>query len=78
MGKLFKIPYRFFNDHCERGLPTPEIHHETRDHYWIHTNDPALGELIDDATHYTNAYDSNAYMVRPARALLAAIQKAGI
>ena len=51
---LIRIPTRFFEDHQERELPTPEVHKATKSHYWISADDPALPELLNDAEHYAD------------------------
>ena len=53
---LIRIPTKFFIDHEERALPTPVVVTETKRHFWINSDDPALGELLDDAKHYAHPY----------------------
>jgi hypothetical protein len=50
--ELVRIPKRFYQDHHERGLPTPEVIKSTALHYWIDLNDPATADLMDDANFY--------------------------
>jgi LPS sulfotransferase NodH len=50
--KLARIPRRFFDDHRERDLPTPEVVKSTSMHYWIDLEDPAVPELLSDAEFY--------------------------
>ena len=47
-----RIPKRFFDDHRERDLDTPTIARETKAHYFISADDPAVAELRDDAAYY--------------------------
>jgi len=58
--KLTRIPKRFFDDHFERGLPTPRVVKSTSMHYWIDVTDPSVPDLLDDADFYrtemTNGY----------------------
>jgi hypothetical protein len=49
-----RIPTRFFNDHSERDLPTPQIIGHKSGGYLICSDDPALPELIDDAKYYAD------------------------
>lgn len=49
-----RIPDRFYYDHLHRGLPTPEVQHQTKAFTWIKRDDPAIGELIDDARYYAD------------------------
>jgi len=49
---LIRVPERFYVDHMERALPTPEDVGNRRSHAMIRADDPALGELLDDAEHY--------------------------
>jgi hypothetical protein len=51
---VVRIPTRFFDDHAERELPTPVVVRETKTHYYIAKDDPAVGELLDDARHYAH------------------------
>jgi hypothetical protein len=76
---LVRIPKRFFVDHIERDLPSPEIVKETRSHYFISRDDENLDELISDAEHYADkhATDCEAWLRTAAAALLAALEGAG-
>lgn len=51
---LIKLPKRFFNDHYDRDLPTPEIVSETARHYIVDRDDPAIPELLNDAEFYAS------------------------
>lgn len=53
---LVRLPWRFFVDHDERALPTPEIVRSTKAHAFVSVDDPALSELLDDARHYAHPY----------------------
>lgn len=52
MTDLIRLPKRFFDDHAERDLDTPAIVRETKAHYFVRANDPALDELREDAEFY--------------------------
>jgi len=56
MQNLIKIPQRFFRDHQDRDLETPEIVKATKTHFWIKADDPHIGELYDDADYYAEPY----------------------
>ena len=79
--KLTRIPKRFFDDHFERGLPTPPVVKSTSMHYWIDVTDPSVPDLLDDADFYrtemTNgyAYGTGLGLQRSADATYNAIQK---
>ena len=49
---IIRIPKRFFDDHAERDLDTPAIIRETKNHYYIRSDDPFVDELRDDAEFY--------------------------
>lgn len=51
-GELIRLPKAFFDDHDERGLPSPEIVKTTKPHYWVRPDDPVLPELLSDAEFY--------------------------
>jgi hypothetical protein len=55
--RLIKLPKRFFDDHAERGLPTPDVIREYARSYAVSINDPELSELLSDAEHYADAVD---------------------
>jgi hypothetical protein len=56
MNKLIRIPRRFYRDHMERDLPTPEIVRSTKQHIYIASDDPALPELLNDAEYYADPW----------------------
>jgi len=49
-----KIPDRFWIVHLERALPTPTDIGDFKNHVLIRRDDPAIGELLDDAEHYAH------------------------
>ena len=51
---LICIPRKFYEDHGERCLPTPEAHRTTARHVFVDINDPLLPELLDDAEYYAD------------------------
>lgn len=70
-----RIPITFFEDHAQRELPTPVIQHQTKSHYWIRADDPAIGELLSDARYYADkdGPDGAPWLIPAARALLKAL-----
>lgn len=63
MTKLVTIPRRFFDDHADRDLETPEIIKATKTGYTIRLDDPAVPELLGDAEYYAEmAGDMERYM----------------
>mgnify|MGYP000591868186 CR=1 FL=1 len=54
MTKLVTVPRRFFDDHAERDLDTPQIIEATKKGYTVRLDDPALPELLDDAEYYAD------------------------
>jgi len=71
-----KIPRRFYDDHADRSLPSPEIVHHNKTHYWIRRDDPAMGELRSDAEYYADrdGPDMGPNLRPAARALLKALR----
>ena len=72
-----RIPKRFFDDHAERGLDTPTIIRETKNHYFIRVDDSFIDELREDAEFYADEHGPD--MLPPglkasARAVLAALE----
>lgn len=47
-----RIPKVFYDDHISRDLPAPTIVHETKRHYFIETEHPAMKEFGNDVAHY--------------------------
>lgn len=52
MADLIRIPKRFYDDHHDRDLASPDVVKETQKHYFVSPDDGALGELFEDAHHY--------------------------
>ena len=52
LGDLVRLPRVFFDDHEERGLPSPQVVKATKPLYWVAATDPVLPELLSDAEHY--------------------------
>lgn len=75
VSEFVRIPQKFFVDHSERDLPTPEIVKETKVHYYIKKDDPAWAELVDDARHYADprATDCQHWLRTAAHHLLVAM-----
>jgi hypothetical protein len=53
-AKTIRVPERFYVDHMERALPTPEDVGSLSNHALVRSDDPALGELLSDAEHYAH------------------------
>lgn len=53
---LIRLPQRFFVDHEERDLPTPEVVRHTKAHFFVRAADPALPELLNDAEFYSHRW----------------------
>jgi len=79
-NELIKLPQRFFDDHSDRGLPTPSVVKSNYTHVWVQANDAALPELLNDAQFYAEeAWDMGKEYIgigSSARATVRAIQKA--
>jgi hypothetical protein len=56
MEKLIRIPWKFYLDHYERGLPTPDDLRTTKSHVYISANDPHLNSLLADAKFYAHKF----------------------
>lgn len=71
-----RVPRRFFDDHEARSLPTPEVVHYNKTHYWIKRDDPAIEELRSDAAYYADrdGPDMGPNLRPAAKALLAALK----
>jgi hypothetical protein len=54
MSQTIKIPDRFYIDHMERALPTPEDVGTFKNHALIRADDPCIRELLSDAEHYAH------------------------
>ena len=73
---LIKLPKRFFRDHVERDLPTPQVISETAQHFIVDRDDPAMPELLDDAKHYaTGGTDQSGNLHLAAAATIAAWER---
>ena len=51
---LIRLPRRFYQDHFERALDTPDAVKATAAHVWVKAGDPANAELLDDALFYAD------------------------
>ena len=74
---LIRIPWKFYLDHFERGLPTPDDVKSTARHVWIDAADPALESLRADAEFYADQFgpDNCPAITASAKATLAAITR---
>jgi len=52
--KTIRIPERFYVDHMERDLDTPEDIGKCKTHAIVRADDQHLGELLSDAEHYAH------------------------
>lgn len=76
MSAFIRIPWKFYIDHYERGLPTPEEVKTTNAHVFIRADDPSLESLRADAEFYCDRFGPDApWLKASARATLAAINK---
>lgn len=77
MAKLIRIPWKFYIDHYERGLPTPNDVKSTDRHVYISADDPHLNSLWSDAEFYAHKFgpDLCPSIKASAKATLAAINK---
>jgi hypothetical protein len=78
-AKTIRIPDRFYIDHLERALPTPEDIGDFKNHALIRSDDPALGELLSDAEHYAHPSGPDAAprgVIASAKATVRAIRNA--
>lgn len=58
--KTIRIPERFYVDHMERDLPTPEDIGESTRYAVVRADDPALPELLNDAEYYAHPFGPDA------------------
>lgn len=56
MAATIRVPERFYVDHMERDLPTPEDIGNARNYVTIRVDDPALHELLGDAEYYADVF----------------------
>jgi hypothetical protein len=66
--KTIKIPPRFYNDHYERDLPTPDDVGNAKSYVLVRADDPALPELLNDAEYYAHPYGPDADWIGGIRA----------
>jgi len=78
MAKLIRLPWKFYIDHFERGLPTPDDVKSTDRHVYVSADDPNLNSLWADAEYYAHKFgpDLCPSIKASAKATLAAISKA--
>ena len=55
-----RIPERFYTDHLERDLETPEDIGDNASYAVVRSDDPALAELLNDAEFYAHPYGPDA------------------
>jgi hypothetical protein len=77
---LIRLPIKFFQDHDERGLESPEIVKSTQRHWFVRANDPNLHHLLSDAEFYADRWgpdgDGLEGLKASARATIKAIKAA--
>lgn len=79
MSKLIRLPWKFYIDHSERGLPTPDDVKSTDRHVYVSADDPHLNSLRTDAEYYAHKFAPDlcsASIKASAKATLTAINKA--
>jgi hypothetical protein len=54
--RTIRIPERFYTDHLERDLDTPEDIGEDKRYAIVRSDDPALPELLNDAEYYAHPF----------------------
>lgn len=59
------VPSRFFDDYCQRDMPTPKVQRMQGVSYWLAIDDPALGDLFDDAEFYAEPYSVTSLDIDP-------------
>jgi hypothetical protein len=77
--KTIRIPDRFYVDHMERALPTPEDIGNSASHAVVRADDPAIWELLSDAEHYAHPSGPDAAprgVIASAKATVRAIRNA--
>ena len=57
---LIRIPERFYTDHLERDLDTPEDIGDNARYAVVRSDDPALAELLNDAEFYAHPFGPDA------------------
>ena len=55
-----RIPERFYTDHLERDLDTPEDIGDNARYAVVRSDDPALAELLNDAEFYSHPFGPDA------------------
>ena len=55
-----RIPERFYTDHLERDLDTPEDIGDNARYAVVRSDDPALAELLNDAEFYAHPFGPDA------------------
>ena len=84
MSVRIRIPFRFYQDHQERDLDTPVNYAKSKSYAIIDSDDPALPELISDASFYADQvmcgelWESCRGVVLSARATLKAIRESEV
>jgi hypothetical protein len=54
--RTIRIPERFYTDHLERDLDTPDDIGEDKRYAIVRSDDPALPELLNDAEYYAHPF----------------------
>ena len=76
---LIRLPWKFYLDHFERGLPTPDDVKSTKAHVFIRADDPHIESLRADAEFYCDRFGPDLISTalrNSARATLQAINEA--
>jgi hypothetical protein len=78
-NELVRVPAKFYVDHEERSLPTPQEVRRTDRHVWVRRNDPELPGLLSDARYYAHQYGPDLCsrgLISSAKATVKAIESA--
>ena len=60
VAAVIKLPPKFWLDHAERDLPTPEDVGNAKSYVLVRADDPALPELLNDAEFYADPFGPDA------------------
>ena len=75
MPSLIKLPWKFYLDHCDRNLPSPQIVKHNNRCLWVSSDDSNLESLRSDAEFYCDRFGPDTWpaLRNSARATLEAI-----
>jgi hypothetical protein len=58
--ETIRLPWKFYIDHAERSLPTPDDVRSTKTHVYVSATDHRLVELLGDAEFYCDPHGPDA------------------